>query len=221
LRLKVVGVDLEDEELPLTPAESLRLIEQEQTSARRQLTEHPMTFFGPWGVAWLLGFGVMFLRHGPNGRIYVAMPSWLPTLILIGLLFVAGGVSGYLANRAFRHVQSESNVRGAMYGLAWGVTFITMGFTISRFADLLPEPEAILLWGSASVLITSALFLAGAALFGDKKMFGLGIWLALINIVGTIAGPGWHSLIISLAGGGGMLVVGLYLLRQVRRTPCP
>jgi hypothetical protein len=40
-------------------------------------------------------------------------------------------------------------------------------------------------------------------------MLALGAWTCLVNVLGIVVGPGWHSLIIAVAGGGGMLVAGL------------
>lgn len=206
-----------DDQDALSPAESLRLIEQQRAAAQRQLSEHPMTFYGPWGFAWFVGFGVMFLRFGPDGRIFVNMPEWLPTLLLFILLAAAAVVSGYMSSRAYRHIRGQSPVQGAMYGAAWGIAFVTMGLTLNRFAKLLPQGEHILIWGTISVLLAAVLFVAGAAIWRERVLFGLGIWLALINVIGTAAGPGWHSLIISLLGGGAMLAAGIVLTLRTRR----
>ena len=46
--------------------------------------------------------------------------------------------------------------------------------------------------------------MAGGAIWKSRDLFILGGWIAVINVVGVLAGPGWHSLVISLAGGGGL-----------------
>lgn len=210
-------MEMDDERPPASPAESLRLIEQERAAAERGLAAHPMAFFGPWGAAWLVGFGLLFLRFGPDGRVFVPMPPWLPLLGLFALLLAAAAVSGYVAGRAYRHIRGQSAARGTMYGLAWLLAFLGMGTTLPRFADHLPEAEAGLLWGSVAVGLTGALHLAGSAIWRDRWLFALGAWLILINILGTAAGPGWHSLVISVAGGGVMLLLGTALWLDRRR----
>ncbi len=62
------------------------------------------------------------------------------------------------------------------------------------------------------------LYLAGSAIWSDRGMFVLGAWIGLANIAGAIAGPGWHSLVIALAGGGGLLVAGLFEWFRMGRT---
>jgi hypothetical protein len=65
--------------------------------------------------------------------------------------------------------------------------------------------------------LVAALHLAGAAVWCDRTMFAYGSWLALINIAGVVAGPGWHSLVIALGGGAGGFVTGLASSRILQR----
>jgi hypothetical protein len=198
----------DDDRPPLDPAESLRLIERERAEAARQLIPDPRLLYWPWGVAWLVGFGLLFLRFGPDDTVYVDMPSWLPLTTMFTLLIGAGIVSGVGGARAARHVSGPSSVQGAMYGTSFFLGFAGLAVTISRVSDQLPDAFAGLLWGAASVGLVGALHMAGGALWSDRHLFGLGVWVSIINIVGVLAGPGWHSLVVSLAGGGGMLLVG-------------
>jgi len=198
-----------DEDLPpASPAETMRVIEQQRAAAERKLQPHPMVFFGPWGTAWLVGFGLLFLRFGPDGRVFVPMPRWLPLTVLFVLLLAAMVVSTYLSGRTVRHVHGRSSVKGAMYGFSWFFAFMGMGLTISRFDDALSDVDKGLLWTTVSVGLTGALHMAGGAVWEDRTLFALGVWLTVVNVVGTLLGAGWHSLVISLAGGGGMLLVG-------------
>ncbi len=202
---------LDEDSPPASPAESLRMIVEQREAAERRLSPDPLVFFGPWGVAWLAGFGLMFLRHGPGGRILVPMPAWLPLAVLFALLIGAAILSGVLAGRTYRHVHGRSSVQGAMYGFSWFIAFAGMGLTLQRFSDILPIPDAGLLWATVAVGLTGALHMAGGAIWQDRMLFGLGVWITLINIVGIVLGPGWHSLVISLAGGAVMLVLGIVL----------
>jgi hypothetical protein len=84
-----------------------------------------------------------------------------------------------------------------------------MAVLFSRISDLLPVPEANLLWAGAMVALTGALHMAGGALWNDRILYALGVWISVVNVVGIIIGPGWHALIVAVFGGGGMLVAGL------------
>jgi hypothetical protein len=207
-----------DEDLPpASPAETLRVIEQQRAAAERKLQPHPLVFFGPWGIAWLVGFGLLFLRFGPDGRVFVPMPQWIPLTALFFLLAAALATSTYWSSRTFRHVHGRSSVKGAMYGFSWFVAFTAMGMTISRFDDALSDADKGLLWTTVSVGLTGALHMAGGAVWEDRTLFALGVWLTVVNVVGTVLGPGWHALVVSLAGGGGMLLAGFALWLRIAK----
>jgi hypothetical protein len=197
-----------DNDPPLDPAESLRLIERERAQAERVLTPDTRLTLWPWAFAWLIGFTLYFLRFGPDGRVFVDMPSWVPLTTLLVLLFAAGVVSAVSGTRAGRAVSGRSSSQGAMYGITWAVAFWGVSTVLARVSDQLPEPQTNLLWAGVMVALTGALHMAGGAIFNSRPLFALGAFISVVNIVGVLVGPGWHSLILGVAGGGGMLVAG-------------
>ncbi|GAB3965121.1 transporter [Plantactinospora veratri] len=204
---------------PADPAAALRLIAEQQAEAARRLSPNLLWYYWPWGLAWLIGFGLFFLRFGPGGRVFVDLPSWLPLLTLLTLLVAAGITSGIVGGRTYGQVTGDSNRRGLWYGLAWGLGFSGVSTALGQVSEHLPEDLAGLLWAGVSVGLTGALHMAGGAIWLDRNMFRLGVWISVINIAGMIAGSGWHALLISVAGGGGMLVAGLhFLLRDRHRS---
>jgi hypothetical protein len=201
----------------LDPAESLRLIEQERAQTERVLTPDPRLLLWPWGVAWLVGFTIYFLRFGPDGRIFVDLPSWLPLTVLMALIVAAGITTAIAGTRAGRYISGPSSTQGAMYGITWTVAFSGVALVLSQVSDLLPDDMVNLLWAGVMVALTGALHMAGGAIYSDRGLFALGAWTSVINIVGVVAGPGWHSLIAGLAGGGGMIVAGTLQWLKLRR----
>ncbi|SCF11129.1 hypothetical protein GA0070216_105118 [Micromonospora matsumotoense] len=198
---------------PLDAADAMRLIREQRASTARRLEPDPRVHYWPWGFAWLIGFGIYFLRFSPDGRTLVAMPAWLPLTLLFVLLAAAAAVFGVGSARAYRHVAGESARRGSWYGASWGLGFLSLSLILGRVTDSLPHDLAGLLWSALSVALTGALHMAGGAIWLDRTLFRLGVWLTAVNIVGVLAGPGWHALVVSVAGGGGMLVAGA-LARQ-------
>ena len=203
-------MDARDDELPpADPAESLRLIARERATTARRLMPDPRLLLWPWGLAWLIGFGVFFLRFGPDEQVFVDMPDYLPLTVLLGLITLAGITTGVVGARAGRQVSGPSSRQGAMYGFTWSVAFIGMAVLFSRISDLLPVPDANLLWAGAMVALTGALHMAGGALWNDRVLYILGLSISVVNVVGIIIGAGWHALIVAVLGGGGMLLAGL------------
>jgi hypothetical protein len=207
----------EDDVAPTSAAESLRLIQDQRDVAERSLRPDPRLIYWPWGIAWFVGFGLLFLRHGPHGQVRVDMPDALPLITLYLLMIIAFVVSGVAGAKANRHISGDSSARGRMYGWSWFFGFAGAAVICVHFSDLLPEAEVGLLWAAMSVGVVSVLYLAGGATWHSRDMFVLGLWLTLSNIAGVLAGPGWHSLVVSLAGGGGMLAAGLVQWWSFRR----
>ncbi|MEO3748508.1 transporter [Plantactinospora sp. B5E13] len=207
-----------DERPPVDAAAALRLIVEQQAEAARRLRPNMLFYYWPWGLAWLIGFGLFFLRFGPDNRVFVALPGWLPLATLLALLVVASLVSGLGSARTYGQVSGDSNRRGAWYGLSWGLGFATLTVVLSRISPHLPDDLGTLLWAGATVGLTGALHMAGGAVWLDRNLFTLGAWISVINIVGIIAGPGWHALVIAIGGGGGMLLVGAIVERRRPRA---
>jgi hypothetical protein len=198
-----------DDDEPLgSPADSLALIARERANLVRDIAPDPRLMYWPWGFAWLLGFGLMFLRFGPQGRVYVDMPEWLP-LTALALLFIAAGViTGVVGARSALQTRGPSSRQGLMYGLTWSIAFSGMSILFAQFGNLLSDDMAGLLWAGGLVALAGALHMAGAAIWNDGQLFILGAWTSVINVVGVLVGPGWHSLIVAIGGGGGMLLFG-------------
>ncbi len=207
----------EDDAPPVDAAASLRLIEAERARAERGLTPDPRLFFWPWGFAWLLAFGLFFLRYGPDGRVFVTMPGWVPLTALFALMIVAGVVTGVLGARAGRDVSGPSSRQGAMYGITWSVGFAGLSIVLSQVSDQLPDTGAMMLWSGAMVALTGVLHMAGGAMWENRDMFVLGAWTSAVNIAGVLLGPGWHALGLAVLGGGGMLVTGFLGWKRLRR----
>ncbi|MFB9234993.1 transporter [Plantactinospora siamensis] len=195
-----------EERPPADPAESLRLIREQQVFAARQLNPDLRTFIWPWGVAWLVGFGLEFLRFGPDGRVFVPMPTWLPLAVLLILLAGAAVLTSVVSRRGYGQTAGDSARRAGWYGAAWGLGYATVAVTLSRVSNDLPIEQANLLWAGVTTGVAGILQMAGGAIWLARNLFRLGIWITVINIVGVLAGPGWHALILGLLGGGGMLL---------------
>ncbi|MER7003378.1 transporter [Dactylosporangium sp. NPDC000555] len=207
---------VDDDAPPASAAESLELIRREQAAAARTMALNPLLYYMPWGGAWLIGFGLLFLRYGPDGRVFVDLPAWLPLASLFALMALAMASTALVSAVRGRGLEGRSSWQGTAFGLAWFFSFAGVGTTTNRFAQFLPEAERGLLWACSSVGLVGALYMAGAALWMSRDMFVLGAWLTVINIAGVLAGPGWHSLLISLGGGGGLCLLGILLHLRAR-----
>ncbi|GAA3446115.1 transporter [Planomonospora venezuelensis] len=207
---------MDDDERVLSPEETLRLIEQQGATAAHRLMPDPVPHYLAWGVAWFVGFGVLFLHHGLSGTPYAPVPLGVALALLFGLMAMAMLISAMTMWQLRSPVRGVSQERGMMYGFAWGFGFFAMWMIAVRFGQLLPGSERNLLWASLSMMVVAVLYMAGGAIWLVRPMFVLGAGLAVLNAVGTAAGPGWHALLMSVGAGGGSVVAGLVLRRRMR-----
>ena len=68
-----------DEDHPLSAGESLALIESQQREVHRRLGVNVALLYGPWGGAYLLGFGSVFLTY--PSAISLRLPSGVAAVI--------------------------------------------------------------------------------------------------------------------------------------------
>jgi hypothetical protein len=173
-------------------------------------------FYGPWGAAYLLGFGSVFLTY-PS-----AAPLRLPggvAAVITGVLFAAAIVVSVVnGTRAGRGVRGPSRMVGAMYGWSW-----TLGFSALAAVNIgvtrrgLPADAATLLWSGSALLLVGVLYLAGGALWQDRFQYGLGVWMLLSGAGSVFAGVPGNFAVVALAGGGGLLLAaGYFALRRPR-----
>ncbi|MEV6480030.1 hypothetical protein [Streptomyces sp. NPDC051576] len=183
---------------------------QPTADARARVERAVLQMHLAWGVAWFIGFGLLFLHDGPDSRTFVSMPAWLPITTLMVLLVVAGVVTFVVGARAFsRDAVGELIAQQARrYGAAWLLGFVGLILTIGKITSDLPDETKGLLWGATTTGLVGVLHIAGSALWGDRSRLRWGIWVTFINVVGVMAGQGWQDLIICVAGGALSLILG-------------
>jgi hypothetical protein len=207
-----------DDDLPPTDAAAaLQLIREQRSATARRLAPDARLLYWPWGVAWLVGFGLFFLRFPPGERELLRLPGWLPLTVLFTLLLAAAAIQAAVSVRAYGQVSGDSAQRGRWYGCAWGLGSVSVYAGLGQISEYLPHDLASLLWSATAVGLTGALHMAGGAIWLDRDLFRLGVWISVINLVGAIAGPGWHALVVAVAGGGGILVAGTVARRRQRQ----
>jgi hypothetical protein len=207
----------DDDSPPTDAAAALRLIQDQRSATARRLVPDARLVYWPWGVAWLVGFGLFFLRFTLGERTLVDLPSWLPLTVLFVLLAAAGAIQAVANMRAYGQLRGDSARRGQWYGYAWALGSVSVYAGLGRISEHLPHDLAALLWSATAVGLTGALEMAGGAIWLDRDLFRLGVWISVINLVGAIAGPGWHALVVAVAGGGGILVAGTLAWRRQRQ----
>jgi hypothetical protein len=205
-----------DPEQQLSAGESLALIERQREEAQRGLGLNPALIYGLWGAAYLIGFAAIFLTYP------TATPVRLPAAVagvVVGSLFTAATVTSIVMGvRAGRGLRGPSQAAGAMYGWSWTLGFCTLAAVNVGVARLgIPDDAETLLWSGSSLLLVGVLYLAAGALFQDRFQYGLGLWMLVSSACSVFAGVPGNFAVVSLAGGGGLLLAAGYF---ALRPPC-
>lgn len=193
------------DESHLSPEAARALIVSQRGTALRSLRADPAVMLGVWGVAWLVGFGGLYLtsRRWLSG----GFPTWSAGLILAALLVAAALVTFGQQIRASRGVDGPSHRIAAMYGWSWILAFAgTFAFDVAVQDQGLPSHLAPLLWTGTSLLAVGLLYLGGGMLWADRLQYKLGVWVLLTGAASVFAGVPGNFAVLSLAGGGGFLV---------------
>jgi hypothetical protein len=206
------------EDHPLSAGESLALIERQQQEMHRRLRVNVTLYYWPWGAAYLLGFGSVFLTY-PS-----AVPLRLPGSVagvIIGALFLAAIVTSLVnGTRSGRGVRGPSRLVGAMYGWSWTLGFCALAAVNTGVARLgLADDAVTLLWSGSALLLVGVLYLAGAALWQDRFQYGLGVWMLVTGAGSVFAGVPGNYAVLSLAGGGGLVLAAGYFTLRPPRPP--
>jgi hypothetical protein len=193
------------DESNLSPKDTLHLIAVQRESVARSLRVDPALILAAWGLAWLIGFGVIYLAA--KGRLGFFNAPWL-AYALAGILFAAAAIFTFGAQiRRGRGVRGPSQRVAAMYGWSWGLAFIgVLALGLALEHQGLSSDMAPLLWTGSSLLAVGLLYLAGGMLWDDRLQYGLGVWVLVIGAASVAAGVSTNFAVLSLAGGGGFLV---------------
>lgn len=183
------------------PAALLALIAAQRENTRRRTSPTMAVIGTAWGVAWLLGYLVLYLTF--DG----ASSPWWAFLMFASLLVLAVVVTAVHTARRVSGLGGDSATVGTMYGWSWIIGFIAAALIFASAARAGAGPEIMAILSNAvSALVVGLLYLAGGMLWREGRMFALGAWIALVAGLASLAGPPTTYLVMALAGGGGFLV---------------
>jgi hypothetical protein len=198
-------------------ADSLRLIREQQDRARAALEPDGRAIYGAWGVAWLVGYLVLWWsaqgREQPEPWAYWVYAAALAAAVVVTMVTSISRAAG---------TRGVSARAGAMYGWSWLLGFLTFSAFLGGLARAGADGEVMgLASNGGACLVVGLLYLGGSVAFGDRNLFVLGAWILLVAAAATLAGLPLAYLVMAFAGGGGFLVMAvvehLRLLRRRRR----
>ena len=198
----------EHQKVPAGPDEALAVIDAQRSAFLKRHGIKATPLLTAWGLAWLVGYAALALYRRPDYGLPLAPYLFFCGCLAVALLFTFA----YVVPKA-RGIRGRSSREGTYYGLAWALGMPLGAIILSRvnaFLATLNTSQANEVSGVVSnavpCLVVGVIFLMSAALWNETVMGVLGGWILLVTLVVTIVGMPWAWWIMSVAGGGGMLV---------------
>lgn len=185
-----------NENLSSDAREMLDLIDGQQRRVDRGHRLPVVWLYTVWAVAWLVGFLALYLAQL---GVFPPVAAGIVFAVLIVGSIVASAVIG---SRIGRGVRGESQFAGTVYGVSWSIcsiAFALVGFGL--IAQGMPGELAGIYFPSAYALMCGTLYLAGAAIWGDRVQLILGLALLVVGAVAPFLGLGPNLLLMAIAGG--------------------
>ncbi|NLE71365.1 MAG: hypothetical protein GX609_04620 [Actinomycetales bacterium] len=205
-----------DDERPLDPEAGAAIVEAQRARVEASTAVDPRVLFGAWGLAWLLGFGLLWAAALDEPLVPVDLGVALA--VFFALLAAAGVVTAvHIATRS-RGVRGMSARQGALYGWGWFLGFAVVGALAHALRRAGASEDVVsLVMMATSVLLVGALYMAGGALWDSISQWALGAVITVSTVVALVVGLPHAYLVMSLGGGGAMLVAaGVEALRRRR-----
>ncbi|MGL3151055.1 hypothetical protein ACSS7Z_11925 [Microbacterium sp. A82] len=207
-----------DEE-PLDPAEMLALMKDQQRSVAGQKGAFVPLILLSWGIAWLFGFGALWLIDGPGAAF--SLPIGVAIGAFVVLLGGAGVLSTVLGIRSGTGLRGgkDSAFVGIIYGQSWWVGCLAI-FALGQALVLQGmHPDLLrVFYPSAYIFFVGVMFVSAAAIWRAVPMLILGGWSIIVSAVAPFVGYPGQYLVYALAGGGGLLIVALWTWIWMRRA---
>ncbi len=180
------------------PARMLSIAESERSRTSVLLEPDGAVLYGSWGLAWLIGAGLMWLAAE-----HALLPFGLAGGIFGVLLVAAGVVTAVHSGRRSAGIAGPSRRIGAMYGWSWFLGFgALVAIMWAAGSSGASEDLLRLLWPALSCLVVGLLYLAAGALWQDTTQYAIGAWVLIVGTLGALLGAPTNLLVMSVTGGG-------------------
>lgn len=213
------------EEQPLAPEQMLALLADQQRSIESQVAAFVPVIMFSWGIAWLFGFGALWLVDGLQPTVSLPLP--VAITIFVVLLAAAVVISIVKSVRSGRGVRGNTadTFRGTVYGCAWSVgSLAILVFGQGLAFNGMSAQLANVFYPIAFVLFAGLMYLVGAAIWHAVPMLVLGVWTIFVGLIATFFGFPNHYLVLALGGGLAFLLfsgLAVLRLRVLRRAVDP
>lgn len=195
---------------PLDPEQMLALLEDQRRSVEGQVASFVPMILLTWGIAWLFGFAALWLIDGLKPAF--SIPLTLAVTIFVVLLAIAIAVSAILGFRSGRGMRGNTGdaFQGIVYGLTWAIGAIAiLVFGQGLYVNGMSRDLANIYYPVAFVIFAGIMYVISGAMWRAIPALILGLWTILVGLAAPFFGYPTHYLVLSIAGGVGLLVLAI------------
>ena len=195
-----------DEETGLDLQQASAIMQEARDRARRALVVRRPVLLAVWGAAWMVSDGAIWLSVRGQRPYNGPTPAALTTLVMV--IAAATVFAVIYLGRAGSGVGGLSVLQRRILLLSYLGGYVAL-FTLEAAIDHAGASRAVIgVYGAAApVLLVALIIAAGAAVFLDWSLLGLGLWLLAVAAGSGFAGPVAVWAVSALAGGGALLVM--------------
>jgi hypothetical protein len=196
-----------DGESPLDPAAMLELLEQQQLAMNRRMARLVPAILAAWGIAWGVGFTLLWLVDGARPAFAVPLPvAVVAFTVLMVAALATSGVLGAMTGRGIRSTP-DAAFTGAAYGITWTVGFIAIFvFGLALGQQGMSDELANIFYPTATAMFVGIMYLVAGAIWHARPALAMGAWIVVVSVVAPFFGYPAHYLFFAIAGGGVFIV---------------
>ncbi|MDW4571311.1 hypothetical protein R8Z57_00795 [Microbacterium sp. M3] len=198
------------DDAPLDPAAMLALVDDQRRSVERQMAGFVPYIVTAWGVAWLVGFGALWLIEGlaPAFSLPASIAFSIFGVCIVGAIVVSA-VFGARSGRGLRGNPGEA-FTGIVYGCAWWIGSIAIvGLGQGLHANGMSADLAEIYYPVAFVSFAGIMYVLAAAIWRAVPMLVVGVWTVVVAVAAPFFGVPTQYLVLALGGGLGFLALGV------------
>lgn len=187
---------------PLDPIEAQRQIDIAQRQLERGASRMVAAVFLAWGLAWVVGFGAVYLAQVPPSR--PVLP--LSAALVIAAVALMGAIitSSVLGVRQNEGARGPSQVTGAIIGNAFFLAFALEAVLGWRLSQHVSGGVMLSYWVAATCLIVGGMGAIAAAFSNERPSLVFSAWTLVVGLLAALVPPP-GTLLMGVLGGVGYL----------------
>ena len=192
-------------------------MERERLTIARTIARRTPSILLAWGIAWLLGYGALWLIDGAKPAFSLPLVPAVVTFIV--LLLAAMSISAIVGSRAQRGIRSTPGAAftGTVYGVTCSVGFVAMYlFATGLAANGMSFELQTIFFPTAMAIIVGLMYLVAGAIWHSVITVIMGGSMLAVALIAPFFGYPSHYLFLGIAGSAVFFAGALAVARFAR-----